>query len=69
MEETIKTAVVKLLLFCKISISKNRNDPLISFLLVNLILIYFVFKYSLNFLRLCGDRYRTNISSTYNTQA
>ena len=40
-----------LLLFCETSISKNGNDPLTSFLLVNFILAYFVFNYSLKFLR------------------
>ena len=38
-----------LLLFCETSISKNGNDPLTSFLLVNFILAYFVFNYSLKF--------------------
>ena len=39
----------KHLLFRDISTSKNINDPLTSFSLVNFILACFVFKYSLNY--------------------
>ena len=58
------TVVVKLLLFRDITTSKNGNDPLTSFALVNL-LACFVFKYSLNFSSRWRDRSRTNISTKY----
>ena len=45
------TVAVKPSLFRDINNSKNGNDPITSFSLVNSVLECFVFKYSLNFSR------------------